>query len=81
MNHTYSKNRTPFYVEPREGKIYWKTEEFQQTEFEYSTYSINNETLSLYKHHKDEEGHIWSNCIAIIPLDNIVMFIPDLEDN
>lgn len=81
MNHTHSKNQSSFYVKPREGKIYWKTEKFQQTKFVYSTYSLNNEALSLYKHHRDEEGHIWSTCIAIIPLNNIAMFVPHLEDD
>ena len=80
MTHTHSKNTVPFYVEPREGEVFWKGETPSTTKFEYSTYALNNDTLCLYKHHKDEEkGHIWSTCIAIIPLANIEMFLPDSE--
>lgn len=79
MTHTHSKNKVPFYVEPREGEVFWKGETPRTTKFEYSTYSLNNDTLCLYKHHIDKEkGHIWSTCVVIIPLANIAMFIPDL---
>ena len=79
MTHTHSINKVSFYVEPREGEVFWKGETPRTTKFKYSTYALNNETLCLYKHHKDEKGHIWSTCIAIIPLANIEMFLPDLE--
>jgi hypothetical protein len=81
MTHTHSKNRVPFYVEPREGEVFWKGEIHTVTKFKYSTYALNNDTLCLYKHHKDEEGHIWSTCIVIIPLTNIEMFLPDSEQD
>ena len=84
MTHTHSKNTVPFYVEPKEGEVFWKGETPRTTKFEYSTYALNNETLCLYRHHKNEKGHstsIWSTCIAVIPLANIAMFLPELEQN
>lgn len=79
MTHTYSKNKVPFYVEPKEGEVFWKGETPKTTKFEYNKYALNNDTLCLYRYYKNEEtDYIGSTCIAVIPLANIAMFIPDL---